>query len=74
MRTLPLLLLTTSIVFGGAFAHAAKPKASKDQCQRWNNQLEQVQNKLRRGYSTKQGNKLRERRRKLLDKVRHRCR
>jgi len=67
-------LLLSGIVLCFAPLHAREPKATEDQCRKWNQQLEQVEKRLRAGYTIEQGNKLNERRRQLMRKLRNRCR
>lgn len=61
-----LLLIGSS----NALAH---DKASNKQCASWERQLIKVNQRLRDGYTAKQGNKLRKKRRRLEDNIRRRC-
>ncbi|MDM3870825.1 hypothetical protein QSV34_05600 [Porticoccus sp. W117] len=55
-------------------AQAANKPASKEQCRKWQQQLDKVNTELRAGYKTERGNKLRKRRRELQSKLHRRCR
>ncbi len=63
------------IAFTGIFAtHSAyADRATAKQCAKWEKSLTKVNKKLRAGYSVEQGNKLREKRRKLESKLFKKC-
>ena len=79
MRILMTTLLATLIIGGSLILSPnsttaiAKERATAKQCASWERQLAKVQKKLRRGYSAKQSNKLRDKRRELQDKLRKYC-
>ncbi|MCV6605056.1 MAG: hypothetical protein OIF34_07105 [Porticoccaceae bacterium] len=66
-----LLILLCSIC---CYTQAASKPASKEQCRKWQQQLDKVNAELRSGYKTERGNKLRKRRRELQSKLHRRCR
>jgi len=68
MKGTSILIITLLLVSNQTIAH----KNAK-QCEKWEQQLEKVQTKLRRGYKSAQGNKLRARKRALNELLYKHC-
>lgn len=66
--TLTVILLAFTLSCG-----AEARQASAQQCANWEQQLQQVQNRLRAGYRNQESNHLRERRRQLQQKLTSEC-
>lgn len=72
---MPKTPLTLAAILIAALLPAAAEarQASPQQCARWEQQLQQVQSRLRAGYRNQEGNRLREQRRQLRQKLAGEC-